>query len=108
MKFKVKMATEITVEFDETSKQFKELFENYNQYVMQCNCWEFAETVASLVARYGIYDQIEGVGYPKNNGEPQTDYTANPVCKIDNPINVEAEFDLNGKVCFDIDYTVQL
>ena len=71
MKVTVTVQADIEVEFDENSQEFKELFENYNDYFVECDEQEFAEIIAKQVATYGICDNIEGVGLVKRNGKPR-------------------------------------
>jgi len=94
MKVTVTVQADIEVEFDEDSQEFKDLFENYNDYYVECDKQEFAEIIAKQVATYGICDNIEGVGLVKRNGKQQQD--------IEHPVSVTVEsgYDLNGMVDF--------
>lgn len=94
MKVTVTVQADIEVEFDENSQEFKELFENYNDYFVECDEQEFAEIIAKQVATYGICDNIEGVGLVKINGKAQQD--------VEHPVSVTVEsgYDLNGMVDF--------
>ena len=94
MKATVTVQADIEVEFDENSKEFKDLFENYNDFFVECDEQEFAEIIAKQVATYGICDDIEGIGLVKRNGKPQRD--------INHPVSVTVEsgYDLNGMVDF--------
>ncbi|MDR2207156.1 MAG: hypothetical protein LBE36_13490 [Flavobacteriaceae bacterium] len=99
MKIKIEVKSELEIEFDENSTEFKELFENYNKYFIECCDYEeFAEIIASHIARFGIEDLIEGVGFVKRNGKKQKDYLSpdGVVREYDNPINVIADFTMNG------------
>ena len=94
MKVKVTVQADIEVEFDENSQEFKDLFENYNDFFVDCDEQEFAEIIAKQVASYGICDNIEGVGLVKRNGKAQQD--------VEHPVSVTVEsgYDLNGMVDF--------
>ncbi|WBS75662.1 hypothetical protein PF438_04040 [Elizabethkingia meningoseptica] len=94
MKVKVTLETTIEVVFDENSKEFKDLFENYNNYFVECDQEDFAQIIAKNVATYGICDNIEGIGMVKREGKMQRD--------IDHPVSVYVEegYDLNGMVDF--------
>lgn len=106
MKIKVTLETELVVEFDENSKDFKELFECYKKAICDSTHEEFAENVCNMIARYGVDEFIEGVGNVRVNGEKQKDYFAKGgVKEIDNPVNVIGEFDLNDKCDFEISDT---
>ena len=96
MKVTVTVQATIEVEFDENSQEFKDLFENYNNYFAECDKQEFAEIIAKQVATYGISDDIEGVGLVKRNGKMQRN--------IDHPIDVVVQngYDINGMIDFDV------
>lgn len=102
MKIAVTVEAELTVEFDENSAEFQELYENYKKYISNSDYEEFASEICSHIARYGENELIEGIGYPKINGEKHIEYFAKGGPEeYDSPINIQGEFDLNGKVGFD-------
>ena len=98
-KIKVRVSTELEVEFDETSKEFKDLFENFNKYFAECDYEEFAKLICDNAVRLGV-DNLEGIGKIKINGEMQTNYSVSPVVNINHPININGDFTMG--VC-DVD-----
>ena len=109
MKFKIQVQAEITVEFDENSQEFKDLFEGYTQAIDGNADYEsLAETIASQVSRYGTKEFIEGVGYLKVNGENQSVYSEGKYEEAAGIINIETETDLNGMIEFEIGYTEKI
>jgi len=108
-KFKVTVQQEIIVEFDENSKDFKELWEGYTSAIdSEADYQTFAENIASQISRYGVNDMIEGVGYVKLNGGNQSAFHNGKYEKQEGCVNVEVETDLNRMVDFYIDYTENL
>lgn len=101
MKVKITVQADIEVEFDENSQDFKSLFDNYNQYFNDCTLQEFAENIASQVARYGIDENIEGVGLVQRNGVNQKDWSDGGK-EIKHFINVKADFNPNNVIDFEI------
>ena len=103
MKIHVTLETTLTVEFDEESPEFKELFEQYTTSIENIDHEGFAENVCNHVARYGANDFIEGVGLVRVNGEKQVDYIMyDEPREVDCPVNVKGDFDLNSKCDFEI------
>ncbi len=102
MKIKVTVEAEIVVEFDETSEEFKALFEGYKESIdSTANYEDFSESIANMVARYGTDEFVEGVGYPKVNGQKHKTYIPN-FEEHDCPVNIICEDDINGKIQFDV------
>ena len=101
MKMRVSLEADIIVEFDETSEEFKNLFEEYKASIDSSADYEsFAENIASLAARYGTDEFVEGVGYPRINGRKQKTY-GKEVVEHDCPVNMICEdMDINGKIEF--------
>ncbi len=101
MKINVSIEAEIEVEFDETSEEFKELFDGYKESIdSDADYTSFAESVANMAARYGTDEFIEGVGYPRVNGEKHKTYLPQ-FEEHDCPVNLICEDDVNGKIQFD-------
>lgn len=98
-KIKVIVSTELVVEFDENSKEFQVVFENYNKGYYECNHEQFAEILCDQVARYGAAEDIEGIGSMKINGKPQKNHKTNE--DIDHPINIKGFFNIMGICDFD-------
>lgn len=106
MKIQVTIEAEVVIEFDENSEEFKEIFDGYNSAICECDYEEFAGNIASIIARYGADEFIEGVGRLKINGNKQIDYFSRKgIVPIDNPVNIIADTDLNDKIDFQISYT---
>jgi hypothetical protein len=102
MKIKVTVEAEIQVEFDETSEEFKKLFDGYKKVIDGDAGYEsFAENIAGMAARYGTDELIEGVGYPRVNGRKHKTYLPE-VEEHDCPVNIICEDDINGKIQFDV------
>lgn len=108
-KFKITVQQEIIVEFDENSKDFKELWEGYTYAIdREADYQSFAENIASQISRYGVNDMIEGVGFVKLNGENQRVFHNGKYEEQEGCVNVEVDTDLNLMVDFYIDYTENL
>lgn len=102
-KFTVTVEKEFTIEFDETSKEFQELWESYVQnFDKDAEYSDFVETIASHIARYGINEFIEGIGFVKDNGENQTLFHNGKYEEQESCVNVCVETDINDKVSFEI------
>ncbi len=78
---KVELQTEVEVEFDENSENFKALFEAYKKDISNCDLEGFAEIIASEIVSKGYYETIEGIGSCKIDGDPIND--------VDHPINIK-------------------
>lgn len=103
MKIVVTLEKEITVEFDENSKEFIELWENYRAYFDHTADYEsFSENIAHQVARYGVNEFIEGVGFLKHNGKNQNIFFEGKYEEQEGHVNVEVDTDINKMVDFDI------
>jgi hypothetical protein len=99
MKINIEVSAIVTVEFDENSKEFKELFENYRKHFFNhLDEKDFAEDIARAVAGKGVYGNIEGVGAPLINGIEQvmSDGTV-----IYHPINIHCNHRYYGQLDFD-------
>jgi len=48
MKIKVEVSSELIVEFDENSEDFKELYENYKEHFCDCDYNEFAYGISKM------------------------------------------------------------
>lgn len=102
-KFTVTVQADIDIEFDETSEEFKELFENYLKYFNpDCDYELFASSIVQFISRYGVDEFIEGVGYVKHNGNNQTIWDREGYTEKLGCINVIVDTDLNNKVDFEI------
>ncbi len=100
MKITVTVEADIEVEFDENSAAFKEMFEGYKELIDPNADYEtLTENIISLVARYGLDEFIEGVGYPKSNGEKHRTYIGG-VVEHDCPINIICDTDINNRIDF--------
>lgn len=105
-KISVKVEQEIIVEFDEHSEDFKALWAGYKEHFDSDADFEsFAESIASMIARYGTQEMIEGVGFVKLNGENQRIYHNGEYKEQNGIINIEVETDLNRMVDFDVEAT---
>lgn len=105
-KFRITVQAEMTVSFDENSEDFKDLWEGYKSAInSDANYESFAESIASLISRYGISEMIEGVGFVKHNGQNQNIFANGEYKERQGIVNVEVTTDLNGMVDFEIDYT---
>lgn len=104
MKVRITLSTEITVQFDEKSQDFKDLLKGYNEAICDADEEDLAKHVAEHICRYGTSEYMEGVGLVKENGEKQTNYQKEGAPEDDCPINVIAELDLNGHPEFEIDF----
>ncbi|MDR2084355.1 MAG: hypothetical protein LBP67_05110 [Bacteroidales bacterium] len=98
MRIKVELTTEVIIEFDENSKEFKELFEVYNQFYGEANYKELAENIALNIGRYGTDEDMEVLGQIKRNGQKQYYFDNGEQIDIDSPINLIADYDMNGKL----------
>lgn len=108
-KFKVTVQKEIIVEFDENSQDFKDLFEGYKEIIDSDADYEsLAESVANQVARYGIDDFIEGVGYVLKKGKKQHVFHEGEYTQQEGYINVITDTDINNVVEFEIYSTEDL
>lgn len=94
----ITIESEIRVEFDENSPEFKELFENYNRYFVECDLDEFSEIIALHVLAYGARSTIEGIGLIQVNGIKQRESYFPKTEEIDHPVNVVFEEAMNRKV----------
>ena len=100
------MEAEIIVEFDENSEDFKELWEGYKSAIdRDADYQSFAESIASIISRYGISEMIEGVGYVKDSGRNQHVWKGDHYIEVESHVNVEVDTDLNGMVEFECSYT---
>jgi len=100
MKVKLEISAEIEVEFDETSEEFKNLFDNYNTFQVECDHFEFAEIIANEIAHGGQSNNIEGIGLIKINGAKQRQSYFPLSEEINHPINIIADFNNNGMIEF--------
>lgn len=101
------MSADIEVSFDETSEEFKKLWENYIKWFDPYATHEtFSENIASIVSRYGTNEFIEGVGYVNLNGEPQSFYGDEGYKEYPGVINIECDTDLNSRVMFETEYII--
>lgn len=98
MKQQITIESEITVEFDENSEDFKNLFENYNLHFQECDLEEFSEIIATTVLRDGARVSIEGIGLVKINGNMQRESYFPATEEINHPVNVVFDEDMNGHV----------
>lgn len=103
-KYKITVQQEILVDFDESTEEFKDFFKAYNEYIASnSDHKDLAIHVATAIARYGVRDFIEGIGYPTFKGEKQTEWTENGLKEHDCLVNVEVDTDINGMVDFYVD-----
>lgn len=108
-KFNITVEAEILIEFDEESNDFKDLWENYLEYFDSNATYEsFSENIASLIARYGTYEFIEGVGHVKLNGENQKFFYDDGYKEQPGIVNIEVDTDLNSMVDFEISYIKEI
>lgn len=106
MKFRVTVEKEITVEFDENSSEFKELWDGYKEAIDSgADYQSFAESIAQYVSRYGVSDFIEGVGYVKHNGNNQRVFDNGKYEEQKGIVNVEVDTDINNMVEFEVAYS---
>lgn len=102
-RFKINIQTEVEVDFDESSKEFQELFKAYNEVIANVDYEEFALNIVSHISRYGIKDKIEAVGLINVNDEVQWDFVGNDYKSFPSPINVFIpDRDINGMIEFDL------
>ncbi len=102
-KYIITVEKEITIEFDENSEEFKELFSGYKSCIDSgADHQSFSENIASVVSRYGVSEFIEGVGFLKHNGKNQNIFHNGKYSEQKGFVNIEVETDLNGMVEFDI------
>lgn len=105
-KFRITMEAEIIVEFDEKSEDFKELWEGYKSAINRDADYQtLAESIASIISRYGISEMIEGVGYVKYDGKNQHIFHKGKYEEMEGHVNVEVDTDINGMVEFECSYT---
>ena len=118
-KFEIQLSTTIELEFDEKSENFKLLYEAYNDSISKCKDYEeFLANIACYIARYGVNENIEGVGYLQIDGVDQTtlehrsnDYRKLTLIRKIHPgyVNlVNSQVDLNGKLDFIVDYIEEI
>lgn len=107
-KYEITMLSTLVFEIDDESQDFKDLFKSYQEYIQDCNIEEFIESIASLICRYGVDENIECVGTVMLDGEPQSGFVDGKYTKLPrHPINLIAEYDLNKKVEFEPEYSAQ-
>ena len=88
-KIKVSVETEIEIEFDENSLEFKELFEAYKEVIDNDGDYNtMAEHICYNVARLGVDEFIEGIGNTKINGNQQYKIKSGNKEFINHPINM--------------------
>lgn len=109
-KFNVTLQAEITVEFDENSEDFKELWKQYKEHFdSHADYQSFAENIAQFIGRYGTQEFFEGVGYVKVDGKAQTIYADGEYKKRESLVNLTGfDTDLNNMVDYDVFYTQDL
>lgn len=108
-RYKVTVEAEITVEFDENSEEFKQLWDNYHEFIdSDADYEELANSIASMVARYGVDSAIEGIGYLKYEGENQRAWVHGKYEEQPGYINVLVDTDINKQVDFDVTYTREI
>lgn len=114
-RYEIQISTTVELEFDEKSEDFKLLYKAYNESISKCaNYEEFLADIASYIARYGVNEEIEGVGYLQLEGNNQV--VSVPFTNEQNKLMwtlkekqgyvnlVNSEVDLNGKLDFSVDY----
>lgn len=107
-KYEVTMESTLVFEIDDESQDFKDLFEGYQKYIQDCDIEEFIESIAGLICRYGVDENMECVGIVMLDGEPQSKFVNGKYMKLPrHPINLIVEYDLNKKVVFEPEYSVQ-
>lgn len=98
-KFRVITTSEIFIDFDEESAEFKELFQLYRDHISESADYEsFVRQIATYIARYGTSDLIEGVGYVLLNGEKQNIFVDVKYGPQDGYVNVTADVDINNMI----------
>lgn len=103
------MQAEIIVEFDENSNDFKGVLEAYKSCIdSNADDKAISENIACAISRYGIAENIEGVGYVKHNGNNPEIYKNGDFIEYESCINVEVNTDLNGMVEFEAHYIEDL
>ena len=118
-RFEIQLSTTIELEFDENSDDFKLLYKAYNESISKCANYEDLLTdIAQYIARYGVNEEIEGVGYLQIDGVDQTTLERKTdkegkltwIRKIQpGYVNlVNSEVDLNGKLDFIVDYIEEI
>lgn len=108
-KFKVTVEKEIIIEFDENSEDFKTLWEGYTRAIdSEADYKSFAESIASIISRYGVDEMVEGVGFVKLNGKNQNVFHNGKYEEQEGLVNVEVDTDINRMIDFDISYTENL
>lgn len=103
------MQSEIIVEFDENSQEFKELWDGYKSVINpEADYESFSENISSQISRYGVSEMIEGVGYLKLNNKNQHIFKDGEYKEMKSYVNIEVDTDLNGMVDFEVYYTEEL
>ena len=117
MKFEIQVSTTVELEFNEHSGEFRQLFEAFNENIFKCTHEEFAAYIAEFIARYGVDEQIEAVGYLQVDGENQIV----PTVKVNKDgkkhleyveypgyVNIiDPDMDINRKLIFHTDYIAE-
>lgn len=114
-RYEIQISTTVELEFDEKSEDFKLLYKAYNDSISKCrNYEEFLADIANYIARYGVNENIEGVGYLQIDGVDQTTLERKTdkegkltwIRKIQpGYVNlVNSQVGLNGKLYFSVDY----
>ena len=114
-RIEIQLSTTIELEFDENSDDFKLLYKGYNESISKYATYKDLLTViAQYIAKYGVNEEIEGVGYlqlegnnqvvnvPFTNEQNKLMWTLKEKQGYVNLVN--SEVDLNGKLDFSVDY----
>jgi len=101
-KYKVTIESEITIDFDENSEEFTNIFKGYKSHFDSNATHEsLCEDVASMIARYGTKEFIEGLGYVKLKGETQHGWINGKYQELVGFFDVDADTDLNSMINFE-------
>lgn len=105
MKINVEIGQKLTIEFDENSKEFQELFENYKKYFSDCCFQDFAEIIARNISKYGADEAIEGIGRVEVNGRKPWEIINGQTHHISTHVSVFGDVDINSRLNPEFVYT---